>query len=159
MASHPLGLDEEDGAVMWDLGEDCQDSQEPIQLRIEVLTGEPPVVRLVLLCTGLHQERAEQQAEELEEKAQEQAEVAEETAQEYQELADLEEPALPAPPAAAQEPGDSGVHGEDSATDIPGIHLLCAVQVPSTVLHVVPTAIEQDQQGHLDHVLLPVMPA
>ena len=149
MASHPLGLDEEDGAVMWDLSEDCQDSQEPIQVRLEVLTGEASLVRLVLLCPGLHQERAEQQAEELEEPAEARAEVAEETAQEL-----AEEPAPP-----AHEPGDSGVLGEDSATDVPGSHLLCAVQVPSTVLHVVLTAVEQGQQGHLDHVLLPVMPA
>ena len=107
----------------------------PVRLRLLRIAEEPPLVRLVLLCAGLHQERAEQQAEELEEPAEERAEVAKEMAQEYQELA--EEPAPP-----VQEPGDSGVHGEDSATDVPGSHLLCAVQVPSTVLHVVPTAVE-----------------
>ena len=130
----------------------------PVRLRLLRIAEEPPLVRLVLLCAGLHQERAEQQAEELEEQAQEQAEVAEETAQEYQDNQELAEE--PAPPV--QEPGDSGVHGEDPATDVPGSHLLCAVQVPSTVLHVVPTAttaVEQDQQGDLDHVLLPVMHA
>ena len=121
----------------------------PVRLRLLRIAEEPPLVRLVLLCAGLHQERAEQQAEELEEPTEARAEVAEETAQEL-----AEEPAPP-----AHEPGDSGVLGEDSATDVPGSHLLCAVQVPSTVLHVVPTAVEQDQQGHLDHVLLPVMPA